>query len=107
MGRKIIPRASRGFTLVPRPCRLFILAQLEQFQLSSQHQDFLLLQGQRIIEGPHGVFLEGDLALHLHHLLLEFIYFSFHFAHTSPNPCFRPGNRLIYCRLEHKDTIIP
>ena len=44
---------------------LLVLALLEQLQLPAQHQDFLLLGSQRFIERPQGIFLVGQLGLHL------------------------------------------
>jgi translation initiation factor 1 len=83
--------------------RLLVLALFEQFQLSAQQQDLLLLQGQGIIERLYCVVLKGDMALHLHQLLPELI--NIHRHTILPwNPCIRIDNRLIYCRYHNKDT---
>ena len=57
--------------LVPR--RLLILALLEEGQLAPQREDLLLLRRQRLVEGGDGIFLERQLALQIHQLLLPII----------------------------------
>jgi len=107
VGWLLIYRTAWLAGLQPRFHRLLILALLDQFQLPPEQQDLLLLQGQRIIEGLHRVFLKGELALHLRHLQSEVIDFSLHFTLSSFKPCFRPGYRLIYCRVQHKGMTTP
>ena len=43
---------------------MLILALLEQLQLPSEHQYFLLLAGDGIIERAHRIFLIGQLCLY-------------------------------------------
>jgi hypothetical protein len=53
--------------------RLLILALLEQLDLTTQQQNFLLLSGKRLVKLAHGIFLECQLALHIDQLLLHII----------------------------------
>ncbi len=53
--------------------RLLILALLEQLDLTTQQQNFLLLSGKRLVKLAHGIFLECQLGLHIDQLLLYIV----------------------------------
>ena len=46
----------------------FVLALLEQFDLTPEQQDFLLLRRQGVVQSLHRIFLEGELALQVGNL---------------------------------------
>ena len=63
---------------LPRAGLPLLLVLFEQFQLSAHHQDFLLLQRQRLVERLHSVFLKGELALQLLQVLPDVVKFLCH-----------------------------
>jgi len=58
----------RGAGLV-RGRGLFFLALLEEFQLSAEGEDFLLLEGNGLVQGLDSVFLKSHLALQFDHFI--------------------------------------